>query len=120
MRIAPLAALLLAGCATPEAARTVVGHAAPLSTAAYPALAADAAVTVTTGEVTAPYREVAVVVVEGSKRRLSGAEEVAVLHERLREEARRLGAHAVVRVAYHNLGVDGTHATGTAVRVGAR
>ena len=119
MRSAPLALLLLAGCATPEAARTAVGPAAPLTTASYPALAADAPVTVTTGEITAPYREVAVLVV-GPGRNLSDAEEIAVMHERLREEARRLGAQAVVRVTYHNLSESSTRATGTAVRVGAR
>ncbi|MDT0630608.1 hypothetical protein RQM47_13585 [Rubrivirga sp. S365] len=116
MRAAPFALLLFTGCATPEAARTVVGNAAPLSDTAYPALAADAPVTVTTGDAPGPYEELAVLVV-GPGRSLSDAEEMAVMHARLRREARRLGAQAVVRVAYHNLGENGTKATGTAVRL---
>lgn len=117
MRTAPLAALvLLAGCKTPEAARAVVGNAAPLTEAVYPAHAPDAPVTVTTGDLDGPYDELAVVVVRSGPD-LSDAEEIAVIHERLRDEARRLGAHAVVRVTYHDVPDTASRAIGTAVRV---
>ena len=115
MRASSLVLLVaLVGC-------TTSGSVAPLSDASYPALPGDARVEVTTGDLDVPYEELAVVVVRPDASWLgqSDAEEIAAMNEKLRTEARRIGAGAVVRVSYDVAG-EHSRATGTAVRVGRR
>ena len=106
--------LSLTGCGTSE-------NAARLSSTTYPALAEDAPVEVTTGDIDAPYEELAILVVGAGDGRwfTSDAEDVAGMNENLRREARALGAQAVVRVVYE-VTAEHPRATGTAVRLTGR
>ena len=106
--------LFLIGCGSSE-------NVARLTDATYPALPEGEKVEITTGDIDEPYEEVAVLVVGPKPSWLpqSGAEEVAAMNERLREEARQLGAHAVVRVSYE-VTTEHPRATGTAIRLGSR
>ena len=107
------ALLLLSGCGATE-------NVARLSDAVYPALPDGATVEVTTGDLDAPYEELAIVVVGRGNAGWfpSEAEEVAQMNESLRREARALGAQAVVRVVY-DITAEHPRATGTAVRLRA-
>jgi hypothetical protein len=121
MRLALFCLVAFSACAAPPAAvRDVSGDVARLSDAVYPPFPGDAQVRVSTGDLEEAYEELGVIVVRPGQN-LSATEDVAVMHERFREEARRIGAHAIVRIEYYNLGESNTHATGTAVRlVGSR
>ena len=105
--------LFLIGCGSS-------GNVVRLTDTTYPPLSEDEAVEITTGDVDRPYEEVAVLVVgAGGGLFRSEGEEVAEMNERLREEARQLGAHAVVRISYE-MTAEHPRATGTAVRLGSR
>lgn len=111
--VAALALLLIGGCASS-------GDVARLSESAYPALPDDAPVEVTTGDLDGPYEELDVVVVRPTPWKIqTEAGTIADTNERLRSEARRLGAQAVVRVNY-DVASEETRAAGTVVGVGAR
>ena len=98
------------------------GGAAPLSDTSYTALPDDAPVIVTTGELDGSYEELAILVVKpgGLLLGASYATLIERMNANLRDEARAIGAHAVVRVEYDIADLEGetTRATGTAVRMG--
>ena len=119
-----LASLWLSGCAL--AALPLLADSDPevevarLTSDVYRALDAAAPVQITTGDVSVPYDELAILSARARwDIRASGG--IDDLNRRLRATARRLGADAVVRVDYDVVGrgddsVPWQTATGTAVR----
>lgn len=109
-----LAFTFIAGC------KSINTEVAPLSEQVYDPLSADIPVQLTTGDLSKTYEELAVVTV-WANRSLKTRNVLERLNELLREQARSLGADAVVRIDYMMQTGSGDtdlrqSATGTAVR----
>ena len=108
-----LIVLISTGCQT-------TAEFAPLSEKVYPPLPVEATIQLTTGDLTETYEELAVITV-WADRSWWTPNVLERLNERLREQARALGADAVIRIDYTMQEGSGDtdlkqSATGTAVR----
>ena len=96
------------GCGT-------LGNSSMLSTNSYPPVRASEFLFITTGDTDEPHEEIAIVSASGSAYVDTPPSE---LNERMKAEARKVGANAIIRVSYGSKGVGGiATATGTAIRV---